>query len=246
MMRWFGCHRLRVVCAVCVSLQVLGCVASSRLSAPRLTVRAGPAHEQLLRRIVALPATCGMLTALQNEHGHLRDNKVTNALACTRRLIASVDALVRSYLEFDGLDVIDSETVNAMAFTRLERLFTENGVTEVASNVRGARFADASPRAQDEILAELQVDGLVDTTIWVGAGVGLSARRGVEVQVRVLHVPTGDFMWMRRCWLEAGFESNRVLALEAARCAVSPIDESKRSAMGGAWPSGITQTRGAR
>lgn len=232
---------------VSASVSMLGCRGSSELAGPDIRLRKGPAYEQPIRRVVALRSTCGALTAvdaagqnpdtLAGQQGGKtkRDKKerVTFAEECPEKHMDGVDALVRSALAFQGFSVLDSETVNATTFKRKEirDKRSTDGVERVTrlAEARGSRFIDATPMVQDEVLAELGADGIVNTRIWIGAGVGLSVRRNVDVQIRLLHVPSAELVWAVRCRVEAGFELNERPIMKAARCAAERSVDGKRA-----------------
>lgn len=126
-----------------------------------------------------------------------------------------VDATVGVALELRGHDVIDSERVNATTFRYTAT--TVDGVTE--HDRRGARFADAPPAVQRATLDALGATSVVSTRVLVGAPLGLSARRAIEVQVRVVD-RRGRLAWARRCAIELGGLASVAVAMQrAARCA---------------------------
>jgi len=87
-----------------------GCV-SAELAPPRLIAREGAASRRTIRRVVALPATCGgMINAELMNQG---DPAYTPGM-CTQQVLQGADQAIRSALEFQGLTVIDSEKVNAV------------------------------------------------------------------------------------------------------------------------------------
>jgi hypothetical protein len=203
-----------------------GC-SSVELLPDRVRVRTGPAAGMKTRKVVALPATCGALSTL----GGTAESGTTTALTseCAPPDVEGVDGSVRAALEFQGFQVIDSEQLNATSRERIEKIETSRSVTNGVRSPeswsreverRGATFVEAPPSLQKSILQELHADGLLSTRIWIGAASGLSARRAVEVQVRLLHVPSGKLVWARRCTLEVGGLITDAMAMErAARCA---------------------------
>lgn len=222
------------------ALLIAAC-ASSELLPPRLSSRHGPAADRPIRRVIATPATCGTFdltpmpaTAAERElHGS--STVLRHLGTCAAHATAGVDQALRATLEFGGFSVIDSEKVNALTSTRQEILRrtsqqslqqgapTSEGESESRSTeVIGARFADATPREQDAIVAELGATGLVQVRIAIGAGVGAGTRRTAVVQVRLLEMPSRQLAWARRCELEVGglMERDEVAMERGIRCAV--------------------------
>ncbi len=232
--------------AVALALAALSACASVELAPADLRTRRGPAAARPVRRVVALPATCGTLAFPPPQH----DEAAAAAAAqqppepdpsnpyrswrvfslCDDAHMAGVDARVRALLEFRGMDVIDSERVNAETRRRVERaestssrLGAEPPATSEsrAIDVEGAVFLDATPAMQEAIAADLGADGLLNTRIWIGSPEGMGSRRRIEVQLRLLHLPEQEMVWASRCGVEiAGVESDSQGMEEAARCAV--------------------------
>lgn len=209
-----------VAAAVAVALTVAGC-SSVELAPPQLVTRAGPAAKRTIRRVVALPATCGTLGLERIETGDPDHPIWQPRESCPRDALTVVDGVVRSRLELAGFEIIDSERVNAVTASRHEE--TTDDERTVTERV-GARFADATPFEQGEILRALGADGVLGIRIALGAGVGMSARRTVAVQIRLLAVD-GAMAWARRCELEvAGLMATDEAAMEqGARCAVQGV-----------------------
>lgn len=211
MKRWL----VGTACAMCAC-------ASVEMAPDRIRVNRGPAHGAALRRVLALPATCGTLAAGAPQE--VPDSKVKLFSECEPAVLAGVDTNVRSALEFQGYQVIDGERVNATTMERTEvRTTTRSGAYESESSEverRGSAFADAPPRIQDQILTELGADGLLNTRVWIGATHGVMGRRRVEVQVRLLEVPSRRLVWARRCEIEvAGLTSDAGAMHRASTCA---------------------------
>lgn len=207
-------------------LAALACAActSANLAPPRLRTRVGK-RDPAIHRVVALGATCGSLNDIEQVHrpsGSAYPDSFSKP--CPTQQVSGVDASIRSFLEFHGYRVIDSERLNATTVSRLEvrrRRSTSWGESSsVRVELRGTRFEDATPAMQDEILGELGADALLSARIWVGAGKGASRRRDVEVLIRMLHIPSGELAWATRCRVEAGMETNDQPIMKAARCAV--------------------------
>lgn len=222
----------------------LGACASSERMPPRLYTRSGPAVSHVIRRVVALPSTCGTFDltptpATAEEQARLGSSTVLRHLGtCATHATAGVDQALRAALEFGGFSVIDSEKVNALTATRQEiiqrsshreqRQDLPTTTSESANRsveVIGARFGDATPREQEAIIAELGATGLVQARIAIGAGVGLGTRRTAIVQVRLLEMPARQLAWARRCEIEVGglMERDEVAMERGIRCAIEGV-----------------------
>jgi len=207
--------------ALAAVLCLTGC-SSVELAPPVIRARMGPAAERSVRRVVALPATCGALTQIRIETADPAHPIWETRAACPAITMAAIDTAIRSSLEFGGFEIIDSERVNAVTATRHEvEQRTSHYATKTTEQV-GARFEDATPFEQTEILRELRADGVLNTRIWVGAGVGAGQRRVIAVQIRLLSTTDGALVWARRCELEVGglIVTDEVAMERGARCAV--------------------------
>lgn len=214
---------------------LLSACSSVELLPDQVRVHTGPAAGEPTRKVVALPATCGALSALLPEGSPDRQSAAEAGLAseCAPPDLEGVDGTVRAALEFQGFQVVDSDQLNATSRERIETIETSrSGPPGSRSGEawsrkverKGATFGEAPPSLQRSILQELHADGLLNTRIWIGAPAGLSARRSVEVQVRLMHVPSGKLMWARRCALEVGGLITDAMAMErAARCATEGV-----------------------
>ncbi|HUS65800.1 MAG TPA: hypothetical protein VMZ28_14715 [Kofleriaceae bacterium] len=225
------------------AVALCGC-ASVELAPSDLRTRRGPAAARPVRRVVAMPATCGTLAfppppspaeatppqppSAPDPANPYQAWRIFSL--CDDAQMAGVDARVRALLEFRGLDVIDSERLNAEPRRRVER--SEETTWRVGAeppatsgsreiDIEGARFIDATPAMQEAIAHELGADGLLNTRIWIGSPEGMAGRRSVEVQVRLLHLPEQEMVWASRCAVEiGGVESDSQGMERAARCAV--------------------------
>lgn len=228
---------------VLASVLLAACASSEHLP-PRLSARSGPAGSHVIRRVVALPATCGTFDltprpATAEEQARLGFSTVLQHLGtCAAHATAGVDQALRASLEFGGFSVIDSEKVNALTATRQEIIQRsshreqQQGLPAATSQsegrsveVIGARFSDATPREQEAIIAELGATGLVQARIAIGAGVGAGARRTAIVQVRLLEMPSRQLAWARRCEIEVGglMERDEVAMERGIRCAIEGV-----------------------
>jgi hypothetical protein len=208
---------------------------SAELLPDQVRVRTGPGAHLATRKVVALPASCGALSTLAGAAEPPGGGSAGSPLAseCAPPDLEGVDGSVRATLEFQGFHIIDSETLNATSRARIETIESARSVRQgVRSPVswsrrverRGPTFGEAPPSLQKKILAELGADGLLSTRIWIGAATGLSTRRTVEVQVRLMHVASGTLVWARRCTLEVGGLVTDAMAMErAARCATRGV-----------------------
>jgi hypothetical protein len=191
---------------------------SAQLAPPVLRTRKGPGDPRAVKRVVALPATCG---ALSLERVETADPHAPLFLPrkCPEQALKGVDQAIRSALDFQGLVVIDSERVNAVSATRHEVEVRRGYSATVRTEQQASMFEDATPLEQVEILRELRADGLLNTRIFIGAGMGLSARRTVTVQVR-LRTVDGALVWARRCDVEVGLTMDQAAIEQAAKCAI--------------------------
>ena len=218
------------------ALSISAC-SSVELAGPVIRARSGPAAEHPVRRIVAVPATCGALTTAQAGTDGAGPTNWGQRVACPSSALVAIDQTVRSTLELGGFSVIDSERVNAVTASRhevQERFEHRAGFpaapggsepTITTTETRGARFEDATPREQREMLTELGAQGLLTTRVTIGAEVGVGMRRVVTVQLQLLDVPERILVWARRCELEVGglFTTDENAMESAARCAVEGI-----------------------
>jgi hypothetical protein len=73
-----------------------------------------------MRRVVALPSTCGSLTQVPIPTGDPDRHHWETRPNCSEHTMAAIDTAIRSSLEFRGFHVIDAEEVNAVTATRRE------------------------------------------------------------------------------------------------------------------------------
>jgi hypothetical protein len=197
---------------------------SAELAPPVVRMRTGPAAARPMRRVVALPSSCGSLTQVAIETADPAQSRWETRAACPANTMTAIDNAIRAHLEFRGFHIIDGDKVNAVTGTRREvserRGFFQT--TTTTTETAGARFADATPFEQRDILRELGADGVLTTRISIGAGLGFGQRRTIIVQLRLLAAADGALVWARRCELEvAGLAATDELAMEAgARCAI--------------------------
>jgi hypothetical protein len=208
--------KLVVVFALCACSSV-------ELAQPVIRARMGPAAERSVRRVVALPATCGALTLVRMETADPAHPSWVQRSTCPALAMKSIDNAIRSSLEFGGFEIIDGERVNAVTASRHEVEVRRGG--ELASRTTeqtGARFEDATPFEQDAILKELRADGVLNVRISVGAGSGAGQRRTIVVQVQLLAAGDRAMVWARRCELEVGgiFTTDELAMERASRCAI--------------------------
>lgn len=201
-----------------LALLVVGCT-SAELAPPVYSAQRGPAADRHVKRIVALPATCGALsqTAVKTADG----NMMAVPAKCPDQALASVNQMIRSQLDFLGMQVIDSDKVNAVTASRHEVEIRSKYQTTNTAEVHGSLFDDATPKEQADILRELGADGVLSTRVFIGAGIGFAARRTVVVQVRLRTADNGTLIWAHRCAVEIGgidFDIDGIQ--DAARCAM--------------------------
>jgi hypothetical protein len=195
-------------------LLVLGACASAELVAPVVRVHRGTARTPA--RVVAVAASCGALSRVSVPVGVGEPARWEVRSACPAPALRAAELAVRSSLEFAGFHILDAERVNAVTATRRETV--RGGVT--TSTTAGARFEDATPFEQQEILRALGADGRLAVRISIGAGRGFGARRIATVQLQLLAAPHA-LVWARRCDVEIGLVRDEVAIEQAARCAVA-------------------------
>ena len=204
-----------------VIAMLAACAGSAELTQPLLRARMGAAAERSVHRVVALPSWCGALSLVRVETAN-PDHPIWETRAeCPASAMTAIDVAVRSSLEFGGFSIIDSEQVNAVTATRHEVVERGGFVARRTTEQQGARFEDATPFEQSAILKELGAEAVLTTRVWIGAGVGFSARRTVAVQVRLVATSDGALVWARRCELEvSGFTTDEIAMERGARCAI--------------------------
>lgn len=194
---------------------------SVELAPPRLTARNGAASRRTIRRVVALPTTCGGLInpALPSNQPNVDPAYIPGR--CPEQALKGADQAIRSSLDFQGYSVIDSEKVNAVTASRHEIEVRSSFSTSKTIEQHGALFEDATPNEQNDILRELGADGILNTRVFVGSSMGLGMRRTVVVQIRLRAVEDGALAWARRCELEVGGLITDAVAIEqGAKCAI--------------------------
>ncbi len=196
--------------ALVLAAVLVGCT-SAELAPPRLVAHEGPASRRTIRRVVALPATCGGLVSA--ELLNQGDPTYTPGV-CPPQALKGADQAIRSALEFQGLTVIDSERVNAVTASRHEVEVRSSYSTEKTTELHGSLFEDATPNEQIEILKELSADALLNTRVLIGSTIGAGLRRSITVQVRLRAVEDGLLIWARRCEIEAGGLTTDAVAIE--------------------------------
>ena len=202
-----------------IALLVIGLAAcgSAKLTPALTRAQQGPAAARTVRRIVALGATCGSLTL------HLVEPAAAPATLevreCEPAALTATDQTIRSALDFAGYQVIDAEQVNAVTARRHDVEERHDILVRRTTRTEGETFPDATPAEQAEILKDLRADGVLTTRVWIGAGVGLSTRRTVSVQLRLTAGADHALVWARRCEIEIGFEQDPSAMQRTARCA---------------------------
>jgi hypothetical protein len=208
-----------------------GC-SSVELMPPMIRMRTGPANARPLKRVVAVPATCGSLGMESVQFG--KPELGMKPRECDRIAVEGADQVIRVGLSFRGLDVIDSENVNARTAERHETRTTQADIdpqtgvarrreTSIESETVGARFEDATPIEQAQILADLRADAVLSARIWISSSPGISMRRTVIAQVQLLATSDRALVWSRRCEVEVGglMTTDAVAVEQAARCAIA-------------------------
>lgn len=219
-----------MVTRLALVLAVLAGCASAELDPPIVRTVTGPAAGRVVRRVVALRPTCGTL-AVRAVRG--ADGELTAVDAeCTDALLDGIAQYVRGELDFRGYHVIDAERVNAVTASRHDEIRRDevsspgfHATTGIERSQQTAvTFEDATPREQLALLHALGADALLTTRVWVGAGVGLSSRHDVIVQVRLTAAADHRMIWARRCELEiGGLVTDNVAIDRAAHCAAQEL-----------------------
>jgi hypothetical protein len=195
-----------------------GC-GSARLAPASARAQRGPAADRPVQRVVALGATCGSLQLHDVNPGD--SSAPLEIEECQPTALVAADQTIRSALDFAGYHVIDAEQVNAVT-ARLHEVEVRRGLLGTrTARTDGVTFSDATPAEQAGILKELHADGVLTTRVWIGAGVGVSSRRTVAVQVRLATSADRTLVWARRCEIEVGVEQDPSAMQRAAQCAVA-------------------------
>lgn len=189
-----------------------------------------------MTHVLALAPSCGSFSgyATYEQTGSV----------CAPSHLASVSQKLRGELELHGVTVTEAERVSAEVRRRVETLDEAHdrvnesvargdeerpGVRSWATAsertraivVRGARFEDAPPLLQAELVADLRADALLVSRYSVGPMAGLGGRRTARAQLRLQRVGTGEIVWTSRCDVEVAFERSDAASLEqASRCAL--------------------------
>lgn len=203
--------------ALLATAVLLGCT-SAELAKPVYYAHRGPAVDHPVRRVVALPATCGSFSMTAQQVG---EAMYAIPQRCLPSLLPPTDQLIRSQLDFLGFQVIDAEKVNAVTASRQE-IVTRHGLAESTRvEKHGSLFTDATPIEQAAILRELNADAVLNTRILIGSDTGLGKRRSVVVQIRLRAADDGRLIWVHRCEVEIGGLEQDTDGIQAAtRCAM--------------------------
>jgi hypothetical protein len=187
-------------------LVVTGC-SLSRGPVPLARIQRGPAAPAT--RIVALPGQC------RGEPD-----------VCLPGHARGVDGAVRMLLEFNGYTVIDAEALNVQAARRLERTTEGDRPTAVVGGeareveVEAARFDDADPATRRALLADLEAEGVLTTSVIVNPRHDYGDRT-FEVVLRLERADDGAVIWRSRCTAESEHAVSYEQAIErATRCAI--------------------------
>ncbi len=197
------------------SLGCLGACSSAALRKPIQQLRQGPASNVVIRRVVAVPSTCGSFLTVRDPNG------VTSLPRCKTLQLETVDALLRVEFDFRGFDVVNAAKVNATTFSRLQIINQYSKSSKESVTTRsGSTFADVTPAMQDRVIEDLDADGLLLSRIWLGAGIGISLRHEVMVQIALIDTKSDELVWARRCSIETIHLDEKAI-LDATRCAMA-------------------------
>lgn len=197
---------LRTTASLFLLVSLFGCT-SPKPPVLHPQVQYGPAASVKPKRVLALHAMCGSLES-----------------RCPREYEQSVDAIVRSGLEFAGYAVVDSEKLRLAARTRHEEHTTETTKTKSVSETEivrplilldetastatatettkdmtfivldGANFEDLSVDERHQVIEKAGTDSVVSVRIVVGGKIGVWVPNQ-NVEVMVkLGVNRGDEM----------------------------------------------------
>jgi hypothetical protein len=192
-------------------------------------VQPGPASDARPTRVLVLPAGCGSVER-----------------PCPQSYITAVDAIVRSGLEFVGLNLVESETLLAQTRQRHEEQRTKTTNSETSSTTTmesplgfdntvtrnttststenerfvvldGPTFEDMALAERQALLAQSGADAVLSVRIVIGGTIGVWApNQNVEVLIK-LGVSQGDAMaWASRCIASSNDFTTVDAALEAA------------------------------
>lgn len=215
-----------------VLLSVTAALAGCATSTPRplvAQVQAGPGNQVRPQKVLALSAACG-----------------SAEFRCPREYVATVDAIVRSTMDFAGYQLVSPDTLRTETRDRHETHVREETTEEsharyknekpldfddtstVDSKTRttkttsvieldGSGFSDLTVPERRAVLAEAGADAVLTTRVVVGAEVGnWNPDQRVEVMVK-LSVDGGETMaWASRCSASSNEFSTVTGALENA------------------------------
>jgi hypothetical protein len=190
-------------------LAMLGVLAGCSFTppTPRAYVRFGPARDQLVTPLAALPVTCG-----------------TTTMGCLEGYKVAVASATRIAIEYAGFTLVDGERINA----ELQQRTTQ--ITETADRlieqveITGRTWVDLEPQQQRDLLTAMGIRGLFRAEVSLGVPRGMAAQRTVTVAVAVTRLADEALAWQSQCSVETGDYHSEPQAIElATRCALESV-----------------------
>lgn len=171
---------------------------------PVAYVTHGPARQQRVTPLAALPATCDGMT-----------------MGCQPGYLFSVASATRMSLELGGLGLVDSEIINAELRRRHTSTQASEGSVQTTTTVTGATWMDLDPVARRTFLSELGIHGVLRATVGLGVPHGMAGQRTVTVTVQVTRLADDALVWQSECHVETGDFHSESQAVElATQCAL--------------------------
>jgi hypothetical protein len=179
-----------------------GCALAAPI--PLAHVQHGPAIDQPVHRIAALPTRC--IASSPDE--------------CQPGYAIGIDALARMELELDGRIVVDTETVNVRTRDRLEVVSGDDPATAQTER-GGTAFADAAAADQQAVLDGLAIDSVLGALVVIGPPRGFGGSdRTIEVDLQLVRRRDDALVWRSRCAVIAGNDTWERALERATRCAL--------------------------
>jgi hypothetical protein len=140
-------------------------------------------------RVVVFPTTC------------------EPADTCQQLRLGRLDSALAQELEFDGYTLIDGVSLVAEARTRKDadaslKLLGDELLSVQATGQEGSLFVDLPPQAQRALLSEARADGVLRTTVRMGAmepNSGIAQYRLLTVQTKLGIGEDEQNAWVARC-----------------------------------------------
>lgn len=171
---------------------------------PQARVKLGPARDARLRTVLAMPTECA----------------TANPEMCTEAQAVAVGTATRMALEFAGLRLVDSETVNAYLHERVTKTVGDVSRTEVAEK-EGGTWLTASDDTRRRLLEELGIEAYLTTQIFVSRRKNVEDQRTISVTVSIIRARDLEPKWTSQCSVETGryYFADEAISV-AVRCAL--------------------------